>query len=434
MTTLAQFERRCAICGATSTQTEMVSTTVFGSPDLDFRPPPLVRDSLGAEVQECPGCGYCAGNIAQAPRNARTTVRSARYRRQRRNRRYPSLANRFLCWALVEEGVRRYSQAGHTAVRAAWACDDADARHAARRCRDLTVSLFLKARSRKQQFAQLRGTEDLLLVDLLRRAGHFAEGIRQANTRLRRRITAADAAILRFQLTLLAEKDTSVHQLSLAAAVGDCGMPPDYLRSVWPSWQEPLDAWVADPKPFLTAAAGCTSLSDVWQRLERPDWLLWLYRRSGGSPDHLGLRTFWTWCMTRAVDAVATAGVETTELQNLVTITGRRAAGEASANEWNEAVITFVRRRPTGDRQAHEQCLFDECRALGRTESPNWVAAGEHASRAALQPVAQDSQSHAAEQVNQATQLLKLLANPFLAPARNSRDKRQGAGDRPDLK
>ncbi len=121
--------------------------------------------------------------------------------------------------------------------------------------------------------------------------------------------------------------------------------------------------------------------------------------------------------MTRAVDAVARAGIQMTELQNLVTTTVRRTTGEASAADWNEAVITFVRRRPTGNRHPHEQALFDECRALGRTEAVDWVTATEQASRAALRAVAQEVQSRAAEHVTQATELRDLLANPFLAPA-----------------
>ncbi len=153
MTTLIDFKRRCAVCGAASSQTEMASTTTFGSPDLDFRPPPLTRHALGAEVQMCPKCGYCAGTIAEAPRSAPRTVRSAKYRTQRRDRGHPRLANQFLCWAMVEEDARQYSLAGHAALRAAWACDDANAPRTARHCRLLAVQLLLKARRRRQRFA-----------------------------------------------------------------------------------------------------------------------------------------------------------------------------------------------------------------------------------------------------------------------------------------
>jgi hypothetical protein len=39
MTTLFEVDRACAVCGQESRQLSLTSTSAFGAPDLDLRPP-----------------------------------------------------------------------------------------------------------------------------------------------------------------------------------------------------------------------------------------------------------------------------------------------------------------------------------------------------------------------------------------------------------
>ena len=63
MTTLFAKEQTCAVCGTTSTHHVLGSTNTMSPSDLDMRPAPMARWTLGGHVQCCPHCGYCAWDI-----------------------------------------------------------------------------------------------------------------------------------------------------------------------------------------------------------------------------------------------------------------------------------------------------------------------------------------------------------------------------------
>ena len=47
MTTVDEAKRKCALCGETSTHIEVMSTNTFGGvPDLDTRPPEMMRSTF----------------------------------------------------------------------------------------------------------------------------------------------------------------------------------------------------------------------------------------------------------------------------------------------------------------------------------------------------------------------------------------------------
>ena len=58
MTTLFADELKCAVCGITSTHSDIGSSSSFGAPDLDLRPAQLLRSTMPYWIQECPFCGY----------------------------------------------------------------------------------------------------------------------------------------------------------------------------------------------------------------------------------------------------------------------------------------------------------------------------------------------------------------------------------------
>ena len=71
MSTMHEFHRTCAVCGATHRYRILTSTNAFGSPDLDLRPPQMKRGTMPLWVQECPSCGYTAEDVSdptQIPR------------------------------------------------------------------------------------------------------------------------------------------------------------------------------------------------------------------------------------------------------------------------------------------------------------------------------------------------------------------------------
>jgi len=91
---------------------------------------------------------------------------------------HPALAH-LKCGVLQNAGGRP-ADAGHSALCAAWVCDDNAAgfgadelRDVAAQCRRAALVLFQLAREADQPFASDRITEELLLIDLLRRTGDF---------------------------------------------------------------------------------------------------------------------------------------------------------------------------------------------------------------------------------------------------------------------
>ena len=58
MSTLSSYTIQCAKCKRASKQESIMSYSIFGYPDLDFRPPSMLRETMGCWVDECPYCGY----------------------------------------------------------------------------------------------------------------------------------------------------------------------------------------------------------------------------------------------------------------------------------------------------------------------------------------------------------------------------------------
>ena len=103
------------------------------------------------------------------------------------------------------------------------------------------------ARGAGQRFAGRGTDEDLLMVDLLRRAGRRQEAEDLARAALSRTRSPAIKAILQFQLMLLTEGDTDAYSLGLAMVAGKCPAVPEVPRPLWPSRREGPEAWPVEP-------------------------------------------------------------------------------------------------------------------------------------------------------------------------------------------
>lgn len=213
MTTAYRTEKKCAVCGNVSQHFEITSTIVIGSSDLDLRPPELKRSTIDMWVQRCPSCGYCAPDISELIEKSEEIVRSESYQQQLNNPEFPELANSFLCCSLIKENTGNLSEAGWNSLFAAWACDDAKNDVSAQACRKRAADLFRKARANGQKFAEQEALEDVIMADLLRRAGQFEEALEFCNDGLEKKPEKICADILMFQMDLISRKDTARHTI-----------------------------------------------------------------------------------------------------------------------------------------------------------------------------------------------------------------------------
>lgn len=430
MTTLLRVTRRCAICEHRSEHRLVASVSRAGAPDLDFRPPERERSLVYRAVQECPACGYCAADIGQAGESAAEVVGSRAYQQLRRDAGTPPPASCLLRASLIEVWAGRFVAGGYRALEAAWVCDDLGAPRypdAARRCRDRAIELFAAVRSRGQRFARTPGAERLLMVDLLRRAGRLEEARRLAEEGSGPGVGSRERAVLRFQLALLAEGDLDAYTMDVAVRAGPARAVPAYLGEVWPSRRDPADAWPHDTAAFLAVARRCRSLAGLWLRLPRLDWLLWLYGRSEVLRHAEGLGGFCGWCLRQALRAVPPEAPGAAALGAMVAGAEGRIAGRVTSVEWAEAVIRYVRRRPTLERSEAESRVFEAARRVGDRRFVDLVEAAEAAlvvvplrrRRGGPLPVA-------------ASRLRAFVPNPFRAPeGSRRRSRRPPAGPRP---
>lgn len=216
MTTLFTQEETCFICGVTGEFIVIGSTNRFGSPDLDTRPPLMMRQTIPHWIRRCAGCGYCAPSLIEGPIDARELVHSADYQRQLHDPRFPELANSFLCAAMIQLAQEDWVEAGWSAVKAAWACDDAGQAEAAVHCRDQAVKHFQTAQDEGLAFAQPGGIEAAILADLLRRGRHFDAMQVECDQGLRQASEVTVREILLYQQALGARGDDSCHTIEEA--------------------------------------------------------------------------------------------------------------------------------------------------------------------------------------------------------------------------
>ncbi|HEU4322641.1 MAG TPA: hypothetical protein VFS21_05785 [Roseiflexaceae bacterium] len=199
MTKLYQENKTCAVCGVAGSYTEIGSSNRFGAPDLDTRPPEMLRSTIAYWLHRCPACGYCAPDIDQAQPGVAALVSAPGYQAQSQDPAHSELANRFLCWALIQEQLGDHSGAGWSRLRAAWVCDDERRREAAVACRRNAAETLLRARAQGESFIDGQGGEEALLADLLRRSGQFERAVATCQDGLAREPEPPLRQILLFQ-------------------------------------------------------------------------------------------------------------------------------------------------------------------------------------------------------------------------------------------
>lgn len=241
MTTIFTSEVKCSVCGSLSAHPSVGSTNTFGgAPDLDTRPPEMMRSTIGSWVQRCPHCGYCARQLMQEAASADRTMNTIAYRQQLSATTFSELGNHFLCHALIREAERDAAAAGWAAIHAAWACDDVEtslhlwpqalpegtqespsaAGSAAIRCRRRAIELLERARSAGQQFASEAGAEEAILADLYRRIGQFDRVEALCDHGIAKIPEDLIRQVLGFERELAQRSDMACHTISEAAQSG----------------------------------------------------------------------------------------------------------------------------------------------------------------------------------------------------------------------
>lgn len=207
MTTIVHRDLTCTFCDTTSRQELLGSTNSYGRPDLDTRPPEMMRSTMSLWVQECPHCGYIAKDISQPPHASARIYCGEGGWRGLPYAGYPDLAIRFLKLADLQEGVGHALEAAWSALRAAWACDDAQEDAHAIACRQRAIGYFARIVGQVQMFPKEAGAMEALFADVHRRAGDFEGAVHWADMGIERHPDSAISAVLYFQRAKAIQQD-----------------------------------------------------------------------------------------------------------------------------------------------------------------------------------------------------------------------------------
>jgi len=205
MTVPIRVKRKCSVCGFVSIQTELASTSRFGSPDLDTRPPEMMRSSMGWWIQECPRCGFVSSDISSEEDIVpKWLLKHPKYVTCIGLDIHSSLGRNFIKALFIHVYTKNWNSAFADALHAAWACDDNDKDvENAVICRKLAIECM-------ERF-QLNDSLKTVKADLLRRAGLFSQVISEYE-----HFTSNDKKlerIISFQVEKAKLKDTGCYTL-----------------------------------------------------------------------------------------------------------------------------------------------------------------------------------------------------------------------------
>ena len=145
----------------------------FGELDLDTNPDKIEPSTLPYLIQRCPNCGYCSTDLSELMKGADEQIDSEEYRTQLSNKKFPELANSFLCTGLLYKIAEEYDKAGWDCLHAAKVCDDKENKEASVYCRKRTYSMFVEAMDSGQKFMDDASKERQILDEIARKAGLF---------------------------------------------------------------------------------------------------------------------------------------------------------------------------------------------------------------------------------------------------------------------
>ena len=201
---------KCAVCGEESNQTVLASTNRFGSPDLDLRPPEMMRSTMRWWIQECPHCGYVSGSLDDETSVDAQWLKQESYISANSLNFASKLAGRFYKDYLISVAENAPKEAFYAALHAAWACDDSEDFDNSILCRKAALEQLDILISKENDNETYR----VMRMDLLRRSGQFSSVVEEyENVRFSQELLNR---IKDFQLRLARQGDTDCY------TVADC--------------------------------------------------------------------------------------------------------------------------------------------------------------------------------------------------------------------
>lgn len=173
MSTFRRIKEKCYVCGHESEQTIIMSTNRFGSPDLDLRPPEMMRSTMRHWLHMCPKCKYVAESLDNS------TNATAEYLEILDTSADQIFSDRcfgadvfYIRYNICQQDgdlLGSFKSALHTA----WVCDDYGDDEYSQMFRDIALER-LEALEKK---SKINDNIRLMKADILRRAGHFDQVI-----------------------------------------------------------------------------------------------------------------------------------------------------------------------------------------------------------------------------------------------------------------
>lgn len=200
----------CGLCGHSFEIEVLCCTHTEGSPDLDYRPAPMERNTMNEWINKCPACGYVCtrSRIEENAEIHRDFITTEAYLTCEGANLKKELACDFYRHALILIREGKTAEAYDAFLHAAWASDDECDEEGAIICRNKAVSVY------RDEMFEVKGTLWLRHVDLLRRTHRFDEAIAFA-----KRLTVKKEpyiSILKLQLKLCENRDAQCY------CVDDC--------------------------------------------------------------------------------------------------------------------------------------------------------------------------------------------------------------------
>jgi hypothetical protein len=214
MTTLFDSEATCGLCGTKSIHTAIGSTNSFGPSDLDLRPPPMKRDTMSYWLAECPKCHLICEDLESPPEGSSKIVSTSRYLSLATDKDVPDLCRMFRTWSYLADQIGMSTKAATSLLYSAWAADDANDAGIAKGERIAAAARFTQLRNSAQPYPEQKGTAELLIADLWRRAENWTLALQEAN---RGHEVADDPFIKRlcaYEARLIGARDTARHTVA----------------------------------------------------------------------------------------------------------------------------------------------------------------------------------------------------------------------------
>lgn len=195
----------CSVCGHKQTVRYARSLFGAGSPELDGKPPWLLRSSMPVWVHKCHRCGFAAYCLEGGDRSLRMFIVSPAYVFCEGKPLLFPLAVKFYQQGILALRQGETLSAYHAFLHAAWACDDRHNLPGAVSCRRKAAALYSGLEKEAQNNSRLLLTQ----VDLLRRTGQFSAALQLLDAE-----EIEEERLLpyvRFERTLISQKDRKGH-------------------------------------------------------------------------------------------------------------------------------------------------------------------------------------------------------------------------------